>query len=112
MLARALDGSWPKKSERPAHMGLGLGLGDDNGGGRGGGGGGGAGRTDLSAQLQDARTELRQRGLYVFYIIFSVAKYVHLEMKLYTLRPDIFTLNFNFTLSGTQTSRDQRSILI
>ena len=36
-------------------------------------------------------------------IIFSVAKYLHFEMKSYTLRPDIFTLNFNVTLSGTLT---------
>ena len=28
------------------------------------------------------------------YIIFSVAKYLHREMKSYTLRSDIFTLNF------------------
>ena len=35
------------------------------------------------------------------YIIFSVAKYLHREMKSYTLRPDTFTLKFNFTLSGT-----------
>ena len=40
---------------------------DKCGAGRGGGGGGGGGgivRTDLSAQLQDARKELKQRGLY------------------------------------------------
>ena len=35
------------------------------------------------------------------YIIFSVAKYLHREMKSYTLRPDTFTLKFNFTLAGT-----------
>ena len=28
-------------------------------------------------------------------IIFSVAKYLHLNMKSYTLRTDTFTLNFN-----------------
>jgi hypothetical protein len=38
------------------------------------------------------------------YIIFSVAKYLHWEMKSYTLRPDTFTLNFNVTLSGPSTS--------
>ena len=42
-------------------------------------------------------------------IIFSVAKYLHLELKSYTLRPDAFTLNFNVTLSGTSASSSTTS---
>ena len=55
--------------------------------------------------IEKYQTEITNIVKYVdehlYNIIFSVAKYLHLEMKSYTLRPDTFTLNFNFTLSGT-----------
>ena len=51
------------------------------------------------------QSETTSRNIYV---IFSVAKYLHLEMKIYTLRPDIFTLNVNITLSGAV----QRRLLV